>query len=179
MHNIKTLALTAISLFTLNMSLSAQEYTSTYEFILRDSVTQVSDDNATEKSKKAKKPKLTKSEREAAKESKQEQERQYREWVNNDRLVARYCAERGFRYKDETQRFGDRMIVYGTGLFGHAFCVNPNFSVSYHHNAATWESERWTRTQRISFLFDKIGLLPVYKGYKRFKKRIKRLLKGQ
>ena len=91
MHNIKTLALTAISLFTLNMSLSAQEYTSTYEFILRDSVNQVSDDNATEKSKKAKKPKLTKSEREAATESKQEQERQYREWVKEQkRQDARY-----------------------------------------------------------------------------------------
>ena len=103
----------------------------------------------------------------------------YREWVNNDRLVARYCAQRGFRYKDETQHFGDNMVVYGTGLFGHAFCVNPEFSVSYHHNAATWESERWTRTQRMSFFFDKIGLLPVYQGYKKFKKKVKKLLLGK
>ena len=103
----------------------------------------------------------------------------YREWVNNDRLVARYCAERGFRYKDETQHFGDGMIVYGTGLFGHAFCVNPDFSVSYHHNAATWESERWTRTQRMSFFFDKIGLLPIYKNYKKLKKKVKRFFVGK
>lgn len=102
----------------------------------------------------------------------------YRDWVNNDRMVARYCAKRGFKYKDETQRFGDGMVVYGTGLFGHAFCVNPDFSISYHHNAATWESEKWTRTQRVSFFFDKIGLLPVYKYYKKFKKRVKKALKG-
>jgi hypothetical protein len=103
----------------------------------------------------------------------------YRDWVNNDRLVARYCAERGFRYKDETQHFGDEMVVYGTGLFGHAFCVNPVFSVSYHHNAATWESERWTRTQKMSFFFDKIGLLPVYKWYKKLKKKVKAFLLGK
>ena len=103
----------------------------------------------------------------------------YREWVNNDRLVARYCAQRGFRYKDETQHFGDNMVVYGTGLFGHAFCVNPDFSVSYHHNAATWESERWTHSQKMSFFFDKIGLLSVYKSYKRVKKKIKKLLIGK
>jgi Mannosyltransferase OCH1 and related enzymes len=75
----------------------------------------------------------------------------YRKHVNNDRLVARYLAKYGFRYKDETQVFGDGMIVYGTGTFGHAFCPNEKFRVSYHHNAATWEQERWSRAQKLSF----------------------------
>lgn len=100
----------------------------------------------------------------------------YRDWVNNDRLVARYLTQYGFRYKDETQRFGDGMVVYGTGVFGYAFSPNPNYSVSYHHNAATWETEKWNRTQKMSFFFDKIGLLGVYKHYKSFKKRIKKIL---
>lgn len=97
----------------------------------------------------------------------------YREWVNNDRLVARHCAERGFKYKDETQHFGDNMVVYGTGLFGYAFSVNPSFKVSYHHNAATWDSDRWTKYQRRAFLLDKIGLLPAYNWLRSIKKAIK------
>lgn len=97
----------------------------------------------------------------------------YREWVNNDRLVARYCAERGFKYKDETQRFGDDMVVYGTGLFGHAFCVNPNYSITYHHNATTWDSDRWSRHQKRAFFFDKIGLLPFYNWLRELKKKFK------
>ena len=95
----------------------------------------------------------------------------YREWVNNDRLVARYCAERGFKYKDETQHFGDEMVVYGTGLFGHAFCVNPNYSITYHHNAATWDSGRWTRHQKRAFFFDKIGLLSLYNWVRGLKRK--------
>ena len=97
----------------------------------------------------------------------------YREWVNNDRLVARYCAERGFKYKDETQHFGDEMVVYGTGFFGHAFCVNPNYSITYHHNAATWDNERWTRHQKRAFFFDKIGLLSLYNWLRDLKKKLK------
>ena len=71
------------------------------------------------------------------------------------------------------------MVVYGTGLFGHAFCPDERFEVSYHHNAATWESEKWTRTQKMSFFFDKIGLLPVYKGYKKIKKKIRQFVLGR
>ncbi len=97
----------------------------------------------------------------------------YREWVNNDRLVARYCAERGFKYKDETQYFGDKMVIYGTGVFGHASCVNPNYSVSYHYNAATWTSDSWTLKHRLSYFLDKIGLLSVNKLYRTLKNRIK------
>ena len=98
----------------------------------------------------------------------------YREWVNNDRLVARYCAQRGFKYKDETQRFGDDMVVYGTGLFGHAFCVNPEYSLTYHHNAATWDSDSWNKRQKITFFLDKIGLLPFYKLLQRCKNGFRR-----
>lgn len=98
----------------------------------------------------------------------------YRDWVNNDRLVARYLTHYGFRYEDRTQQLDDNMVVYGTGIFGYAFAPNPNYSVSYHHNAATWESERWNRTQRMSYFFDKLGVLPVYKKYKQFKKKIRK-----
>ncbi len=98
----------------------------------------------------------------------------YRQHVNNDRLVARYATKYGFRYMDKTQQLDKNMVVYGTGIFGYAFSPNPDFSVSYHHNAATWESDKWTRTQRMSFFFDKLGLLPVYKKYKKFKKFIKK-----
>ena len=90
----------------------------------------------------------------------------YREWVNNDRLVARHLTEHGFRYKNETQRFGDGMVVYGTGVFGHAFCVDDHYEVSFHHNAATWEQEKWSRRKKIRYLLDKFGLLGLYKKVK-------------
>jgi len=100
----------------------------------------------------------------------------YRQYINNDRLVARYAAQRGFRYIDETQRFGDRMVVYGTGRFGYAFSPNPDFDVSFHHNAATWMSEEWNSTKRYSYFFDKLGLLPLYRKYKSMKKRVKQTI---
>ena len=96
----------------------------------------------------------------------------YREWVNNDRLVARCCAERGFLYKDETQHFGDGMVVYGTGMFGYAFSPNPSYSISYHHNAATWDSDRWSRRQKREYFLDRIGMLPLYSWFRRFIKKI-------
>lgn len=99
----------------------------------------------------------------------------YRDWVNNDRLVARHLTHYGFRYKNETQQLDNNMVVYGTGIFGHAFCPDERFEVSYHHNASTWESEKWSRSQREAFFFDKIGMLPLYKRYKKLKKSIKRV----
>lgn len=102
--------------------------------------------------------------------------RNYRQHVNNDRLVARYAAQRGFTYQDKTQHFGDNVVVYATGTFGHAFCPNPNFTVSYHHNAASWESEKWSRSQRTRVFFDKLGMLPIYNRYKKIKKVIKKML---
>lgn len=100
----------------------------------------------------------------------------YRDWVNNDRLVARYLTKYGFRYKNETQKFGDNMIVFGTGTFGYAFSPAKEYTVSYHHNAATWESERWNRTRKISYFVDKFGLLPVYQSYKSHKRKVKKNL---
>lgn len=99
--------------------------------------------------------------------------------VNFDRLVARFLTHYGFRYINETQYLNNNMVVYGTGIFGHAFCPDDRYEVSYHHNAATWESERWTRAQRHSYFFDKIGLLPVYQGYKKLKKKVRGLLFGK
>lgn len=100
----------------------------------------------------------------------------YRDHVNNDRLVARYLVQYGFRYRDETQRLEGDKVVYGTGTFGYAFSPNHDYTVSFHHNASTWEREKWSKTQRISYLFDTVGLLPVYKRYKNLKKRVKKRL---
>ena len=88
----------------------------------------------------------------------------YREWVDNDRLVARYCAEYGYKYLNKTQYFGDGMVVYGTGLFGYLYSPDKNFSISFHHNAATWRSdEEMSRKERRNVLLDKLGLLGLYK----------------
>lgn len=100
----------------------------------------------------------------------------YRDHVNNDRLVAKYAAEYGFRYVDETQHLRNNMVVYGTGIFGHAFCPNENFKVSYHHNAASWEWEKKTHTQKMEVRFDKLGLLPLYKVYKNLKRKVKNMI---
>ena len=97
----------------------------------------------------------------------------YREWVNNDRLVARYLTQYGFRYRDETQRFGEGMVVYGTGVFGHQFCANPDYVISYHHNATSWDNDKWDKAQRRKVFFDKLGLLPVYNWFKNLKKKLK------
>lgn len=97
----------------------------------------------------------------------------YREWVNNDRLVARYLTQYGFRYKDETQHFGDGMVVYGTGIFGHAFCPTKTYTISYHHNATTWDSEKWSKRQKREYYLDKFGLLPLYKKLRALKKKMK------
>lgn len=102
----------------------------------------------------------------------------FRKYVNFDRLVARYLTHYGFRYKNETQYLENGMVVYGTGVFGYAFCPDAHYEVSYHHNASTWENEGWNRSQKASFFFDKLGLLPVYKGYKKIKKTIKRAVTG-
>lgn len=100
----------------------------------------------------------------------------YRNHVNNDRLVARYLTKYGFRYVNETQFLQNNMIVYGTGIFGHEFCPDSRCEVSWHYNAASWESERWTRTHRHEVFFDKLGLLSAYKQYKHYKRKIKKAL---
>ena len=101
----------------------------------------------------------------------------YRDHVNNDRLVAKYAAEYGFRYVDETQHLQNNMVVYGTGIFGHAFCPNSQYTVSYHHNAASWEWEKKSRDQKLAVWFDKVGLLNLYNKYRQAKRKLKHLLK--
>ena len=80
---------------------------------------------------------------------------------------------------DETQYLCDGMVIYGTGTFGYAFSPNPQYKVSYHHNAASWEWENKTRTQRHEVFFDKLGLLPLYRKYKKLKKNIKQFILGK
>lgn len=94
----------------------------------------------------------------------------YRDWVNNDRLVARCLVDYGFKYKNETQYLEKGFVVYGTGLFGHAFCPDKHYEVSYHHNAATWDTEKWSRSQKRAFFFDKLGLRSVYEKIKSIRK---------
>lgn len=97
----------------------------------------------------------------------------FRTYVNFDRLVARHLSQYGFRYKDETQHFGDNMVVFGTGTFGHEFCPTKTYTVSYHHNATTWDSEKWSKRQKREYYLDKIGLLPLYKALRTLKKKYK------
>lgn len=100
----------------------------------------------------------------------------YRDWVNNDRMVARYLTKYGFHYVNKTQFLKDNMVVYGTGLFGYAFSPDSQYEVSFHHNAATWEAELWSRTKRHEMFFDKLGLLTAYRKYKYIKRKIKSFL---
>ena len=86
----------------------------------------------------------------------------FREWMNLDRMVARYLTKYGFRYSNETQCLQDNIIIYGTGLFGHAFCPDMRAEVGFHHNAASWKEEQKTRGARRKVLLDKLGLLNVY-----------------
>ena len=82
-----------------------------------------------------------------------------RQYVIFDRLVARVLVPYGFRYKDKTQYLDDEMIVYGTGTFGYRFSPNANYTVSYHHNATSWDRSTWTFKSRVTFLLDQMRLL--------------------
>lgn len=76
MQNIKTLTLIAISLFALLSGLCAQEYTSTYDFVINDSITPtVAADNSDTEAKK-KRHKLTREER----VEKLMEEQRYKAW---------------------------------------------------------------------------------------------------
>ena len=77
---------------------------------------------------------------------------------------------------NKTQFLEDNMVVYGTGLFGYAFSPDSQYEVSFHHNAATWEAELWSRTKRHEMFFDKLGLLTAYQKYKYVKRKIKSFL---
>lgn len=94
----------------------------------------------------------------------------YREWVNNDRLVARNLVNYGFKYKDEAQYLRDNMVVFGTGTFGYAFCPNSEYTISYHHNAATWDNDKWKPSKKFKYTLDKIGILNIYNKIKHIAK---------
>lgn len=91
----------------------------------------------------------------------------YRNWINNDRLVARYLVEYGFKYKNETQFLDNNMVVYGTGVFGHEFCPDQRYEVSWHHNAASWLDKKKT----IMAFFERLGIAKPYKRLKRMVKK--------
>ncbi len=102
----------------------------------------------------------------------------YRHYVDNDRLVAKYAALRGFRYVNETQRFGDGMVVYGTGIFGYKSCPGNKYEVSYHYNAATWRKKgEIPRSEQRRLILDKLGLLDLYNGIKAKKNWLKQLFR--
>lgn len=88
-----------------------------------------------------------------------------------DRLMPKLATLYGFRYKDETQYLSGNMVIYGTGIFGHAFCVNPHYTVSYHYNAASWEKK--TKKQELMLKLDQYRLLGVYKWLKNLKKLLR------
>ncbi len=94
----------------------------------------------------------------------------YRKYVNNDRLVAHYATKYGFRYKDETQYLDDNMVIYQTGIFGYAFSVNPRYTVSYHHNAATWDKK--TKKQLFLIKLDQYRLLGFYNWLRKVRNRL-------
>lgn len=97
----------------------------------------------------------------------------YRKYVNNDRLVASFATKYGFRYIDEKQMLDNNMVIYPTGIFGHAFCLNKKFEVSYHYNATSWDKDslNYHNSQ-----FDKYHLLGLYKKFRTLKTLFKKLL---
>ena len=96
----------------------------------------------------------------------------FRKYVNYDRLFARFLTQYGFKYRDETQLLEKNMIVFGTGTFGYMWSPNPNFEITFHHNAMTWDSEQWTKHKRKEVLLDKFGLLNIYRVFKKIKNRV-------
>ena len=90
----------------------------------------------------------------------------YREWVNNDRLVARHLVDYGFKYKNETQQLDQNMIVYGTGVFGHAYCPDERYEVSWHYNAASW-SDKKRKKSKVKMVFEELGLERLYAKLKK------------
>lgn len=91
----------------------------------------------------------------------------FRKYVNFDRLMARHLTHYGFRYINETQYLDKNMVVFGTGIFGHAFCPDERFDVSWHYNEASWldnKKKNWMKE-----LLRELGLLKLLKAVKNFK----------
>lgn len=97
----------------------------------------------------------------------------FRDFYNYDRMFARYLVKYGFKYVDKTQCLEDNMIVMGTGTFGYMWSVTPKYTVSFHHNSMTWNSDAWDKHTKKEYFFDRLGLLPLYKTFKRLKKTIR------
>lgn len=89
----------------------------------------------------------------------------FRKYVNFDRLVARFLVHYGFRYKNETQYLDHNMVVFGTGVFGHAYCPDDRFEVSWHYNAASWSDKKKKKTIRSVFV--NLGLGEFYDRLKK------------
>lgn len=101
----------------------------------------------------------------------------FRKYVIFDRLMARHLTYYGFRYQNKTQYLDNNMVVFGTGVFGYHLSPNPNYEISYHHNAASWgDRSTKSKTEIRSLWFDKRGLLPLYKKYKQCKKKLKQII---
>ena len=98
----------------------------------------------------------------------------FRKYINYDRLFARYLAHYGFKYVDATQYLDNNMVVFGTGTFGYMWSPNSNYTVSFHHNAMTWDAEAWSKAQRKRVKLDKLGLLPLYERFKRIKNSLRK-----
>jgi len=97
----------------------------------------------------------------------------YKNWsggsfVTIDGLIARMALPYGFLYRDELQYLQERMVIYPTGIFGYAYSPNPDYIVSLHHNAASWQVK--TRTQNRRTFLDKLGLLKLYDAVRELKR---------
>lgn len=97
----------------------------------------------------------------------------FRAFYNYDRMFARYLTRYGFKYVDQTQILENNMIVFGTGTFGYKWSANPEYTVSFHHNAMTWNYEAWDKHSKKEYLFDRFGLLKLYKTFKKCKNKIR------
>lgn len=97
----------------------------------------------------------------------------FRKFVNYDRLFARFLIPYGFKYVDKTQLLDNNMVVFGTGTFGYSWSPNPNYTISFHHNAMTWDNDSWSKARKKRVMLDKLGLLSLYEKFKAVKSRIK------
>lgn len=85
-----------------------------------------------------------------------------RQYVIFDRLLPRTLVPYGFRYIDQTQHLDNDMVVYATGTFGYRFSTNPKHTVSYHHNATTWDHSKWSKFARLRYFLDQMGLKKMW-----------------
>lgn len=97
-------------------------------------------------------------------------------FVTIDGLLAHIATRYGYTYEDKFQQLscGDS-VIYPTGLFGYADAVNPNYSVSYHHNLGSWAPK--TKEEQLKLWLERYYLSWVYKVYKKSRKFVANLIK--